>query len=94
MSTREQSQGPSSKPQKPRAFPFEEAVVFGSNVERLRTAEGLSITKFCAMAGISRPTLYKIERGEGDPRLSMMRKIAKALGVEVGDLLTTRGWDS
>lgn len=75
------------------AFPLEECVVFGNNVERIRTDEGLSITRFCEMAGISRPTLYKIERGESDPRLSMMVKIAKALGVSVEDLLNTRWWE-
>lgn len=68
-------------------FPLEEWVIFGSNVERIRTDQQLSITRFCEMAGISRPTLYKIERGEGDPKLSMMVKIAKALDVEVQDLL-------
>ncbi len=74
-------------------FPPEESVIFGSNVERIRIDEGLSITKFCQMAGISRPTLYKIERGESDPQLSMMVKIAKALGVSIEDLLNTRWWE-
>lgn len=75
------------------AFPREESVVFGNNVERIRTDEGLSMTRFCEMARISRPTLYKIERGDGDPRLSMMVKIAKALGVTVEDLLNARWWE-
>lgn len=76
-----------------KAFPLEESVVFGNNVERIRNDEGLSMTRFCEMAGISRPTLYKIERGDADPKLSMMVKVAKALGVKVEDLLNARWWE-
>lgn len=74
-------------------FPREEHIVFGSNVERLRTDEGLSMTRFCQMADISRPTLYAIESGEGDPHLSVMVKIARALGVRLEDLLNPRWWE-
>ena len=67
--------------------------MFGSNVERLRTDEGLSVTRFCQMADISRPTLYAIESGEGDPHLSVMVKVARALGVNLGELLISRWWE-
>lgn len=68
-------------------FPLEECVTFGVNVQRLREEQGLSISKFGKMANVSRPTIYKIERGESDLQLSMMVKVAKALGVDVTDFL-------
>lgn len=68
-------------------FAQEEAVIFGTNVERLRLKQKLDVAKFAQMAGVSRPTIYKIERGECDARLSLVRKIADALGVTVQDLL-------
>lgn len=74
-------------------FPPEESVVFGNNVERLRTDEDLSKMKLCKMADISRPTLDAIERGSGDPKLSTMIKIAKALGVTVEELFDHRWWE-
>lgn len=73
---------------------LEEAVVLGYNVERLRKAQQMSITTFSQMAGISRPTLYKIESGTSDLKLSMLARIAKALDTTVVALLTpptTRG---
>ena len=85
MSSREQH--------RPDPFPREESIVFGSNVERLRTDEGLSVTRFCQMADISRPTLYAIESGKGDPHLSVMVKVARALGVNLGELLIPRWWE-
>lgn len=77
----------------PNCFPVEECVVFGCNVERFRLREDLSITRLCEMVGISRPTLYKIERGEGNPRLTMMVKIAKALDVTLEELLDPTSWE-
>lgn len=67
---------------------LEEAVILGTNVERLRTMQKLDKTKFANMAGISRPTLYKIESGQCDAQLSLIRKLADALGVTVSDLLS------
>lgn len=67
---------------------LEEAYVLGYNVERLRVKERMDITKFAQVAGVTRPTVYKIESGEADPRLSYIRKLADALGVSVVDLLT------
>ena len=67
---------------------LEEAVVLGHNVERLRKAQQMSMTTFAQMAGISRPTLYKIENGTSDLKLSMLARIAKALDTTVAALLT------
>ena len=38
------------------------------------------------LAGVSRDTLSRIERGEADPTLSVLEKLAAALGVSVPEL--------
>ena len=69
-------------------FGLEEAYVLGYNVERLRRRQGMDVSTFARVAGVTRPTVYKMERGEADPKLSYVRKVADALGVSVVDLLT------
>ena len=67
---------------------LEEAVVLGYNVERLRKAQAMSMSRFSQVAGISRPPLYKIESGTSALKLSMLASIAKALDTTVAALLT------
>ncbi|WP_165062559.1 MULTISPECIES: helix-turn-helix domain-containing protein [unclassified Adlercreutzia] len=67
---------------------LEEAITLGLNVARLRKEQSMSITTFAQVAGISRPTLYKIESGESDLKLSMITRVAQALDTSVLDLLT------
>ena len=50
--------------------------------KRLMTQEGLAQT-----AGISQKALSKIENDEVEPRVSTLRKLADALGIEPADLL-------
>ncbi len=67
---------------------LEEAFVLGYNVERLRKRAHMDIATFAQVAGITRPTVYKVERGESNLKLSYLKKIADALDVSVVDLLT------
>ena len=69
-------------------FAFEEAVILGANVERLRVKAGMDISTFARVAGITRPTVYKVEGGFSDLKLSYIKKIADALGVGIIELLT------
>lgn len=66
----------------------EDAIILGSNVERLRVETGMNMSRFAARANISRPFLYDIESGIANPKLSDMQKIARALGTTVAELLT------
>ena len=66
----------------------EDAVILGTNVERLRGEVGLNISEFAREANVTRPFIYKVESGLSNPRLSDMQKLARALGVHVVDLLT------
>jgi len=55
----------------------------------LRARAGLSQTALCELAGISRDTLSRIERGEADPTLTVLEKLAAGLGVEVTALFSS-----
>lgn len=59
----------------------------GQRIRRLRNAAGLSQDALAREAGIGRVTLVRLEKGEQTPRYKTLRAIAKALRVEVSDLL-------
>ena len=70
----------------------ERGCILGLNVELLRKGAKLSKVRFCALVGISRPMLDKIERGESNPRLDLLTRLADVLGVPVSRLITPP-WD-
>lgn len=72
----------------PAQLGLEESYILGYNVERLRVQSRMDISTFAQVAGITRPTVYKVERGESNLKLSYLKKIADALGVSVVELLT------
>ena len=58
------------------------------NIERLRKAKGLSQEKLARLADVANNTLIKMESGENqNPTLSTLKKVAKAFGVSVDDLI-------
>lgn len=59
-----------------------------SNVRRLRERRGLSLSALARAAGVSKATLFKIERGEGNPAIETLWSIAQALGVPFAVLFT------
>ena len=63
-------------------------VRIGENVHRLRVDQDLNKKTFAKIAGISRPLLNKIERGEADLRMSYIIRIADVLSVTPVDLIT------
>ncbi|OUO89684.1 transcriptional regulator [Gordonibacter sp. An230] len=58
----------------------------GARIARLRTAMGLSQTTFALMVGISRQYLIDIEKGEANPTVDMLERIAGGFDVPVGEL--------
>lgn len=64
------------------------APVLAENVKRLRKQENINKKRFALMVGIGRPFLNKIESGKADARLSVIVKMADALGTTPIDLLT------
>jgi transcriptional regulator with XRE-family HTH domain len=56
-------------------------------LRQIREAQGITQRALAARAGITQAALFRLESGETDPRLSTLRKLAKALNVTVADLI-------
>lgn len=59
----------------------------GGNVRRLREASKRSQEAFADDAGIHRTYISDVERGTRNPTVTVVEKLAKALGVSAGSLL-------
>lgn len=57
------------------------ATIVGENLRRLRTRNGLSLERLAKASGVSRAMLGQIELGRSAPTISVLWKIARALGV-------------
>jgi transcriptional regulator with XRE-family HTH domain len=65
--------------------------VFDANLRRLRRAQGLSQERLAHMAGLNPTHVAKIERGEREPGVRTIAKLAVALRVSAAELF--RGID-
>ncbi len=59
----------------------------GLNIRKIREDKGLSQEKLAALADLHRTYIGQIERGEKNIGLKNLEKIAKALCVNIKDLL-------
>jgi transcriptional regulator with XRE-family HTH domain len=59
----------------------EKCLAFGRVVRRLRVLRGLSQEGLADLAGIHRTYIGGIERGERNPTLTMIHRLAVAIGV-------------
>jgi transcriptional regulator with XRE-family HTH domain len=57
------------------------------NMRRLRQSKGWSQEEFAHQAGLHRTYVSDLERGARNPTITVVDKLAVALGVPVGDLL-------
>ena len=58
------------------------------NMERLRKQKALSQEKLARLADVANNTIIKMESGENkNPTLETLRKVAKAFGVSVDELI-------
>lgn len=62
----------------------------GANIRDARESLGLSKRELAAVIGADRASLSLIERGRGNPTISMIERIARGLGVPVTDLFEER----
>jgi transcriptional regulator with XRE-family HTH domain len=62
-------------------------IAFGKNVQRIRSSRDLSQEELGELSGLHRTYISGIERGIRNPTLTVIVKIAAALGVEPGQLL-------
>jgi transcriptional regulator with XRE-family HTH domain len=66
-----------------------DCVRFGRTVRGLREAKGLSQEDFADQVAVHRTYIGGIERGERNPTLVTIQRIAQALGVPAWKLLHT-----
>ena len=59
----------------------------GGRIQDRRKAASLTQAELSSRAGIGRVTLTRIEKGDHSPRTETLTAIARALGVEVEDLI-------
>ncbi len=61
----------------------------GKRIRELREARELTLSALATKTGITKPYLWRIERGDKThPSLATLTKIADALGVSVADLVS------
>lgn len=60
---------------------------FGDNLLAARRQAGLSQDQLGKRAGIPKNTIYRLEVGDREPRLSTVLRLADALGMEGSDLI-------
>jgi transcriptional regulator with XRE-family HTH domain len=63
----------------------------GGRVKELRVQSGWSLDALAKASGVSRSMLSQIERQQANPTLVVALRIARAFGVELGDLLEVPG---
>lgn len=59
----------------------------GSRVKQLRAGRGWSLEELARASGVSRSMLSQIEREQANPTLAVTLRIARAFGMELGELL-------
>jgi transcriptional regulator with XRE-family HTH domain len=59
----------------------------GVTLRRVRLLKGLSQDALARKARITREYVNKLEAGRYDPTVGVLKRLAKALGVPVGELL-------
>ena len=65
-----------------------QAVVYiGDKLKNLRVRRALTQQELADRASVGKNTVNRIERNEGEPHMSTLRKLAKALGVDPSELV-------
>jgi transcriptional regulator with XRE-family HTH domain len=62
---------------------------FGKRLRTLREERGWSQEEFADRAGLHRTYVSAVERGVRNPTLSVLERLAKALGVSMAELVQT-----
>lgn len=55
----------------------------GEVIKERRNSLRINQINLAEMAGISKNTLYKIERGQANPTIEVLKKIVDILGLEI-----------
>lgn len=64
-----------------------EAPSIGPHVQHLRKRRGMTLDGLAALSGVSRSMLSQIERGQANPTLATVWGLARALKIDVSELI-------
>jgi len=59
----------------------------GEKIRKLRKSKNLTQVELAERLGTKHPQLVRVEKGEANSTINMLRKIAEELGVSVSDLV-------
>lgn len=59
------------------------SVQLGETIKSRRKELGITQPHLAELAGISLNTLYKLERGQSNPSLEVLNKLAEVMGMEI-----------
>ncbi len=60
----------------------------GATLQKLRQARGLTLDDLSRAAGVSKSMLSQIERDQANPTIAVAWRLANALGIGIGELLS------
>jgi transcriptional regulator with XRE-family HTH domain len=59
-------------------------------LREIRERKGVSLRALKKISGVAVSSIARFEAGQGDPQLSTLRKLAKALNITVAELIVER----
>jgi transcriptional regulator with XRE-family HTH domain len=59
----------------------------GENIRSSRKKAGLSLDSLSAASGVAKSTIWEIERGDKNPRIYTLLRLANGLGMGIGEML-------
>jgi transcriptional regulator with XRE-family HTH domain len=62
-------------------------IEFGNHIHKKRVAKKLSTAEFARLCDMDKPNLLRIEKGRVNTSIYILNKIAKALDMELDELL-------
>lgn len=83
----------SASPPQPRApkratsFEPQAAAAFGAAIREARVEQGIAQDQFALLANVDRSYYGKLERGERQPSLALIMRIASGLGLTASELI-------
>ena len=60
----------------------------GANLKQLRTERGLTLGQLSSLAGISKAMLSELEKGNANPTINTLWKIARKCGCSVAEIIS------
>jgi transcriptional regulator with XRE-family HTH domain len=81
-------------PKTPELAPRSLTRTIGTNLRRLRTGRGLSLSQLARVSGVSRAMLGRVELGQSTPTVNVVSKIASALAVSFVSLMAEPDGDA